>query len=41
MAEIRDRTFYVAERDLSPVERQEIRSRIRGFRVDLTVNGNF
>ncbi len=39
--ETRDRTVYVAERDLSPVERQEIRSRIRGFRVDLTVNGNF
>ena len=39
--ETRDRTVYVAERDLSPVERQELRSRYRGFRVDLTVSGNF
>lgn len=40
-AETRDRTVYVAERDLSPVERQEIRDRVRGFRVNLTVSGNF
>ena len=40
-AETRDRTVYVAERDLSAVERRELRSRARGVRVDLTVSGNF
>ncbi|MFQ5981993.1 MAG: TonB-dependent receptor domain-containing protein, partial [Woeseiaceae bacterium] len=41
VAETRDRTIYVAERDLSPVEQQELRSRVRGFRVELTVSGAF
>ncbi len=40
-AETRDRTVYIAERDLSAVESHELRSRFRGFRVDLTVSGNF
>ncbi len=39
--EKRDRTIYEGLRDLSPVERRELRSRFRGFRVDLTVSGNF
>lgn len=39
--EIRDRTIYEGLRDLSPVERRELRSRARGVRVDLTVSGNF
>jgi outer membrane receptor protein involved in Fe transport len=40
-AETRDRTIYVAERDLSPVESQELRSRVRGFRFELAVSGDF
>ena len=39
--EKRDRTIYEGLRDLSPVERRELRNRFRGFRVDLTVSGNF
>ena len=39
--ETRDRTIYEGLRDLSPVESQELRSRFRGVRVDLTVSGNF
>ncbi len=39
--EKRDRTIYEGLRDLSPVESRELRSRFRGFRVDLTVSGNF
>ena len=41
LAETRDRTIYVAERGLSPIERRELRSRERGFRVELEVSGNF
>ena len=39
--EKRDRTIYEGLRELSPVESRELRSRFRGFRVDLTVSGNF
>ena len=40
-AETRDRTVYVEQRGLSDVESQELRSRVRGFRVNLTVSGAF
>ncbi len=39
--EKRDRTIYEGLRDLSPVESRELGNRYRGFRVDLTVSGNF
>ncbi len=39
--ETRDRTLYVGERGLSPVERRELRSRERGFRLMLEVSGSF
>ena len=41
LAETRNRTLFVAERGLSPVDRREIRSRERGFRVQLEVSGSF
>jgi len=41
LAETRDRTIYVAERGRSPIERRELRSRERGFRVELEVSGSF
>ena len=40
-AETRDRTVYIEQRGLSDVESQELRSRVRGFRVTLTVSGIF
>lgn len=41
LPETRDRTLYVGERDLSPVDFREISSRYRAFRVTLTVSGSF
>jgi len=41
LAESRDRTLFVGERGLSPVDIRELRSRIRGFRLNLTVSGSF
>jgi outer membrane receptor protein involved in Fe transport len=40
-AETRDRTIYEGLRNLSPVDSQELRSRVRGVRVALTVSGSF
>ena len=37
----RDRTVFVDERDLSPVEFQEFRDRTRGGSLDLTISGVF
>jgi hypothetical protein len=39
--ESRDRTVYVAERDLSPVDFQEIRDTTNGTRIMLTFSGAF
>jgi len=41
LPETRDRSLYVGERGLSPVEFREISSRYRAFRVTLVVSGSF
>jgi len=41
MNEIRDRTVYTGERDLSPVDFRELRDRFRGSRVSFELSGNF
>ena len=41
LAETRERTIYEAERELSPIERREFRSRERGFRFELEISGSF
>jgi hypothetical protein len=41
LPETRDRSQYVGERDLSPVDFREISSRYRAFRVTLVVSGSF
>ncbi|MBT8101192.1 MAG: TonB-dependent receptor [Gammaproteobacteria bacterium] len=40
-AETRARTIYVGERGLSAIDSMEYRRRKRGFRINLTVSGNF
>jgi len=41
LAETRDRKLFVGERGLSPVDTRELRSRVRGRRLNLTVSGSF
>jgi len=41
LAETRDRTVFIGERGLSPVNFRELRDRTRGFRLNLAVSGNF
>lgn len=41
LAEDRDRTAFVGERDLSPIDFIELRSRTRSFRVNLSISGSF
>jgi hypothetical protein len=40
-ADIRDRTLFTGERDLSPVESRQFRDQTRGVRLSLTLSGNF
>jgi hypothetical protein len=41
LAEDRGRTVFIGERDLSPVDYVELRSRTRSFRLNLTISGSF
>ena len=40
-SDIRDRTRYTGRRSLSPVEINQLRRRVRGFRVSYVLSGNF
>jgi hypothetical protein len=40
-AQVRDRTFYVGERDLTPVDSYKFEERFNGRRFTLTVSGTF
>ncbi len=41
MVEIRDRTVYTGERELSPLDFREIRERLRGFRLAFELSGSY
>ena len=41
MVQSRDRTVYVGERGLSPVDFRELRDSTNGFRISLTISGTF
>ena len=40
-ADIRDRTIFTGERDVSPLDSRQFRDRTRGLRLQLTISGSF
>jgi hypothetical protein len=41
VSDVRDRTRYTGRRSITPVEFNEIRRRVRGFRISFVLSGNF